>query len=188
MSEVIGNYENHEKSGPDPEKLEKLSRENFERMERDAAEAEAKKDTLAAIREKLEKTALSKEKIKLDQNETRPSGLNVPIGRSLRESAVKRGTKQVQNELSGRDRAFSRVIHQPVVEALSNAAEGTVARPSGLLVGGLFSVLSSIAVLYICRHYGYQYNYLVGLACFAAGFLVGLVFEGIYKLFFKPRH
>lgn len=89
---------------------------------------------------------------------------------------------QAQRRLKPLEQKFSHVIHNPAVDTASNIAGGTVARPSGLLWGGIFSLIGSIGVIVICRYYGYEYNYLIGLASFAGGFIVGLILEAGLKL------
>jgi cobalamin biosynthesis Mg chelatase CobN len=159
------------------------SREAAEFREREAAKAEAEKPSFEKINEQL-KEALEKQKpLRHEQQESSSSGTGHYASTGLRSHALNTTVKRTQRQLSGAERTFSKVIHQPAVDAVSNAAEATVARPYSLLVGGLFSAAASLAVLYICRHYGYEYNFLIGLASFAGGFVLGLVAEGLYRLF-----
>lgn len=89
--------------------------------------------------------------------------------------------KQAQNTLSAPERQFSKIIHNSKVETISDAAGGTIARPSGLLWGGIFSLIGSVGVLLVCRYYGYEYNYLIGMASFAGGYFMGFLLEGLAK-------
>jgi hypothetical protein len=90
--------------------------------------------------------------------------------------------RSVQKELKGPERAFSKFIHNEAVDNISAVAGATVARPTGLLLGGVFSVIASIAVLVICRFYGYEYNYTIGLLSFVGGFFFGNVVELLARL------
>lgn len=185
MSEREPQYETGKHSELDKKNLEKLSEDNYERMREAAEKAEATKDSTEAIRERIEKTARSKEDIQSSNSETAASESPLPVGSQLKGNAFKQRMREVQRKETPAQRTFSKFIHQPVVESVSNVAEGTVARPSGLLFGGLLSVISSIAVLYICRHYGYEYNFLIGMLFFVGGFVLGILIEGIYRLFKK---
>ena len=89
--------------------------------------------------------------------------------------------KQAQNTLSSPERQFSKIIHNSKVETISDAVGGTIARPSGLLWGGIFSLIGSVGVLLVCRYYGYEYNYLIGIASFAGGYFIGFLLEGLAK-------
>ncbi len=163
------------------------SREAAEIREREAAKAETERDSIEAIRDRLEKATQDKELPKSDLQESASSESANYASTGLKSHALNTTIKRTQRQLSGAERTFSKVIHQPAVDAVSSAAEATVARPYSLLVGGLFSAIASLVVLYICRHYGYEYNFLIGLASFAGGFVLGLVLEGLYRLFKKAR-
>lgn len=95
----------------------------------------------------------------------------------IKSHSAKQAIQRVQKQLSPPERQFSRIVHNKTVDTISEVAGNTVARPSGLLLGGIFSLLGSIAVIVICRFYGYEYNYLIGSICFIGGFFLGLLFE-----------
>ena len=44
-------------------------------------------------------------------------------------------------------------------------------------------MIGSLGVLYVCKHYGYEYNFMIGMACFVGGFFLGLIFELLYRMF-----
>lgn len=157
------------------EKLEKL-------REAAAEEAEAGRESPEKLQERAEQAAQSGERIAAAHFENAASESPMPLGRGLEDHAYKQNLRRAQKSMSAPQRQFSQFIHKRGVETASNIGGATVARPSGLLAGGLFSVLSSLAILYICRHYGYEYNFLVGLVSFAGGFILGILVEGLYKL------
>src|SRR5690606_36501416 len=97
--------------------------------------------------------------------------------RELKDLAYRRTLKRVQSKLPAPARAFSKVIHNPAVEAASELAGKTVARPSGVLAGGVAAFLGSSLFLWVARHYGYEYNYVLFALCFVGGFFVGLLVE-----------
>jgi hypothetical protein len=95
--------------------------------------------------------------------------------------------KRVQKQLPPTQRTLSKIIHNPAVDAVSTVAGETVARPSGLLSGALFSIIANLLIIGICRYYGYEYNYLIGLLGFVGGFVVGLFVELVYRATTKNR-
>ncbi len=97
-------------------------------------------------------------------------------------SGSKRLIKSAQKQLSAPERQFSKLVHNTSVEAVSDLTGATIARPSGMLAGGIASLLISIAVIFICRFYGYEYNYLIGIVAFIAGFFLGLLVELLLKV------
>jgi hypothetical protein len=94
----------------------------------------------------------------------------------------KRTLQSVQKDLSTPEKALSKVIHNPTVDALSEVAGKTVARPSGFLTGAIFAFVGSSAFLWISKHYGYKYNFLLFVIFFGVGFVVGLVLEALLRL------
>lgn len=174
-----------------PEKLEARNRELEAERERAAAEAEQNLDSIEIIRDRLEQVLGNQEKStgeRHEKHEKAASENRAPIGKHLQRHGRNQTLKVVRKQLPASQRVMSRLIHQAQVEAISNAAEGTVARPSGLLGAGVFSVITSLAVLYICRHYGYEYNFFIGLASLAAGFALGIIGEGLLRLAKPRRH
>lgn len=109
------------------------------------------------------------------------------VNRELKQQTWSRTMTRVRKHLSAPNRAFSKVIHQPAVNALSEVGGKTVARPSGLLMGGLCAFLASSVVLWMAKYYGFAYNYLLFLIVFAGGFALGLVLEFVFWIFRRKK-
>ncbi|HEX7632800.1 MAG TPA: hypothetical protein VF401_00575 [Candidatus Saccharimonadales bacterium] len=99
------------------------------------------------------------------------------IDKNLRKISYNRTKKNIQRQLPVQERLLSKVIHQPVVRVVSETAGKTVSRPSGLLGGGLVALIGTSGYLYLAKHLGFRYNYLVFLVLFASGFILGLILE-----------
>jgi hypothetical protein len=99
------------------------------------------------------------------------------INRQLKQITLRRELKQLQRKETPAERALSRLMHQPVVRTVSEAASQTVSRPSGLLGGSLTAFMGTSAYLYLSKHFGFQYNYLMFLLLLATGFIFGLLLE-----------
>lgn len=190
MSEKTYTHQSHEQDKPNHE-LEDHSKELLNELAEKGQEAsrqnaENKAEQLDELRNEASSEALPSqdllaEQIKQDEPAA-PAGL---VGRDLKDIKYKRTLQSVRKGLSVPEKALSRVIHNPVVDAVSTAAEKTVARPSGLLVGSIFAFLGSSVFLYIAKHYGYQYNFLLFALLFIAGFGLGLVLELVFRLLKK---
>jgi len=74
-----------------------------------------------------------------------------------------------------------------VVRITSEAASKTISRPSGLLGGGLMAFAGSLVYLYLAKHIGFRYNYLLFTLLFVGGFAVGLCLEVIIWLVSRQR-
>ena len=90
---------------------------------------------------------------------------------------MRRNLSHVQNKLKPAEKSFSKLIHQPLVRRVSETASQTVSRPSGMLGGGVVAFLGSLLYLYLAHHIGFTYNYLLFLAFFTVGFVLGVALE-----------
>lgn len=160
--EVERPHEDAEASKPLEKQPEKDSRESIE-----------------SIQKSIDQYAHSTKEITVEEQETKPSGTY--LSREVKQSAYKQTMKQMRRHLSSPERTFSRIIHQPIVDVVSENSAKTIARPSGILGGGITALLGGSALLYLAKHYGFQYNYLVFILLFVAGFALGLLLEIVFK-------
>jgi tetrahydromethanopterin S-methyltransferase subunit G len=109
------------------------------------------------------------------------------VPKSLKDMAEKRTLKQVRKNLPRSQRAFSHLVNQPVVDSVSEFSGKTIGRPSGLLAGSILAFIGSSIFLYIDKHYGYNYNFLLWALFFVGGFVIGLIFEVLVTLFRHSR-
>ena len=143
-------------------------------------------EKLKAITEKIEKEALSSKELDINHETDHKKAVHHHKGPHHEYNGAQ-AIKRVQKHLRPSDRRFSKVIHNPKVEIVSDITGGTVARPSGLLYGGLFSLLSSLFLYLLSRHYGYEYSYFVGILFFGGGFVFGLLVESVLRIFKKSK-
>lgn len=99
------------------------------------------------------------------------------VNSELRSISVRRELKNLQRKEKVPVRAFSQLVHAPVIRQVSELAGSTVSRPSGMLGAGLTALVGTSGYLYLARHIGFQYNYLIFLLLLAGGFIIGLVLE-----------
>lgn len=134
------------------------------------------------IRRSVEQHSVPSETIQKQHLDNDKPAAHVPTAnRHVKKHALDQTLRQVRRQLPRRERQLSKFIHNSAVEQISTAASETIARPSGLLVGGLFSLLSSLGLLIICYRYGYSYNFLIAIAFFGGGFIAGIVLEAIVR-------
>lgn len=160
--------------------------------EKKLAEHEAKAEkqpNVHQLRSKIEKAALSSEEVRAKAEHAKPHRPKKDeyVSRETKKLVYQRTLLTVRRRLSPMARATSKIIHRPAVEVLSEAAGKTVARPSGLLGGGLVAFTGTAAYYYVTRHYGYPYRPSVFLFLLVAGFLIGWFLEGILKTFRRSR-
>lgn len=142
-------------------------------------------EELEKIRQKVERQAPVKSEKTQTEKEHPSHGHPVIINKQLKDMAFSRSMTRTRKKLSRSSRAFSKVIHTPVIDRASEVAGKTVARPSGMLVGAFLAFIGTSALLWTTRHYGYTYNYLMVVLLFAGGMVLGLGLEGLYKVLRK---
>lgn len=184
MSEFSPKHENNSEQKHDSEEYYDVSKKTPEVDHR-----HEHKEDIKNIRENVGEFSKTSAEISKHHNKKDEAPKNnykhVQTGSQLHSQALSQNLKKVQKHLPVYQQQFSKFIHKPVVEKVSEGVGATVARPSGLLFAGIFSFTASLAVLTICRYFGYEYNFLIGLASLAGGFIVGLFLEAISKMIKK---
>ncbi len=121
----------------------------------------------------IEKKSHSKERSRTAP----PASRRGAIDKKELNAAYARRLSKVQSELSDSSRAFSKVIHNPVVEKTSDALESTVARPNALLAGAVFAFIATLALYLVAKNYGYRLSGFETIGGFVLGWIVGLLFD-----------
>jgi len=93
--------------------------------------------------------------------------------------------KRVQRQLGAPGRSFSRLIHNPAVERVSETLEKTIARPSAVLGGSLFATVGLAIMLYAARRNGFALSGSELALFLAIGWLVGLLSELLWRKILK---
>lgn len=170
-----------ENSAEQKEKLQHLLEKSQEAHNKPAENAEN-------LRHTVEQEALTAKELqgKIGEKE-KPKPTNLAITKATKKAAYKKTLRHVQRELPKRERAFSKVIHQPVIEKVSEVGGKTIARPSGILAGGICALIGSSVVLYMAKHYGFRYNFFLFILLMVVGFGIGLILELLWSSTKKLR-
>jgi hypothetical protein len=144
-----------------------------------AAHEQAAHKHAEQARNKIEQAAEHDDPIARLEAAEKASGVELPthVNQDLKKLTLRRQLQHIQRQLPAGDRTLSKIIHQPVVRVVSEAAGKTISRPSGLLGGGLVAFLGTSGYLYLAKHLGFTYNSFVFIALFVGGFLIGLALE-----------
>lgn len=170
-----GNKEAYRSPEAAREQLEAVRKE----IEAKAEKAPDNKDTLELSR-RVEQQAISgKEISRAEHTENRHHP--VLVNKQLKDIAYNRTMTRVRKHLSTPSRAFSKAVHSKLLDRPSEIAAKTVARPSSMLGGALVAALGTSTLLWVTKHFGYEYNYLVVIALFAIGMFLGLFIELAWK-------
>lgn len=172
------NFGSHESF--DEKKLAEQGREYQDRLDerrREKAELSKEVDAASARHEALEQAAKVEKEKQHESKETSPAERRGPITKRERKASYDARMNEVRSQMSAPSRTFSKVIHNPAVEKVSDAVGGTVARPNAILAGAVSAFILTLVVYLIARYYGYPLSGTETIASFALGWVLGLVFD-----------
>lgn len=98
-----------------------------------------------------------------------------------------RTLSSVRRQLTAPEKQLSKFIHKPVIEKTSDFVGKTVARPSGILLGGIFSFVGSLGVYLMARYLGGEIRYSIFAVTFVGGYLLGLIVELAWRLLTRKK-
>lgn len=150
-----------------------------EKIEKAAERArEAHEDSPDTARHEALEQAKTAEKEQTQEHEVAPAERRSTVAsKAERKQAYKSIMTDVQDQLPAGSRAFSKLIHNPVVEKTSEAVGNTVARPNAILAGSVSAFLVVLAVYLIARYYGYPLSGSESVLAFIAGWLLGILYD-----------
>jgi len=99
------------------------------------------------------------------------------VSKKERTASYKHHMKQLQSELSPTQRAFSKVIHNPVIEKTSEVVGSTIARPNAILAGAFVAFVLVLAVYVISKFYGYTLSGFETIGAFIVGWVLGILYD-----------
>jgi hypothetical protein len=183
MSETAPKFEHdldspeHEKNHEHHEKLKETPESSVEHIQ---VKHEAPLD-LEKIRETVEKEGEHVEIHAAEVEKEEPRHI-APPDTELRKVTLNNTMARIRRQLPGPEKTFSKVIHQPVIDKVSEITGKTIFRPIGFMLGAMIGLVGSSVVLFLSRHYGFKYNYITFFAFFIIGLVLGMVLEILARL------
>ena len=163
------------------ERLRKNAERNAERSkENNAEKLEQSRQDVERVAEKQQKTAVESAPERVD---TRPDVAT----RSERKQAYDAHMDQARSHMKPAGRTFSKVIHNRAVETASDITGKTVARPNAILAGSFTAFVMVLGVFLVARHYGYPLSGSESIIAFAAGWVLGVLFDYL-RVMITGRH
>jgi len=162
-----------------PEKLSQIERT----LEKDAKDAEMKHsgEKIKAKRE-VEQAISGAEKA--PKGAERADKKRETPHKGIKKQEYKATMRRVESRLPVYQKAFSKVIHNRVVDSVSNVAGKTIARPSGLLGGAIAAFVGMLVVYLNARRVGFEYPVGATFIFFASvGWIIGILIEYLFVAF-----
>jgi general stress protein CsbA len=182
-------YHSSHEQGEIPKSHEVTNDSLKNKLERELTAEEEKhgsEENLEAIRRKVEKQApIQHERPHSEKEQTKNHP--VLVNKQLKDMAFSRSMTRTQKKLSAPSRAFSKVVHTPIIDTTSEFVGKTIARPSGVLTGAFISFVGTSVLLWATRYYGYTYNYLLVILLFVGGMVAGMTIEGLWHVIRRKK-
>lgn len=168
------NVETPKVSAEKYEELAKNIEASAEHLE--SGEKAAEKARIEALESAISVEKGSAEK-KTRANDTPTPRRRGGISKKEKTASYKKHMKQVQAELPAPQRAFSKVIHAPIVEKTSEFIGATVARPNAILSGAVVAFFLVLAVYLIAKNLGYVLSGFETIGAFIIGWVLGVLYD-----------
>lgn len=152
-------------------------REKLKESRERAAEKSVERSVESAHQEALEQAAkverLEKQR---KTHEISPAERRGPT-KNEKKASYEKTMVEARSHMSAPSRAFSKLIHNQVVEKVSDAVGNTVARPNAILSGAVLAFLLTLGVYLVARMNGYQLSGSETIVAFALGWILGIVYD-----------
>ncbi len=140
-------------------------------------EANKQPEQLKEAREQVERYAQHQENKHHNSAEKEQHTFSPATKGRQKKLAFKQTMKHTQAKLKPTDRVFSKVIHQPVIEKVSDISAKTLFRPSVTLGAALGALIGGAIFYGFARFYGFDLSGSEFLVCAVIGAVIGLVWE-----------
>ena len=167
-----------------------LSSENNNENSNETSEHLAK--NIEKIRSSIDKQSIAKsEQLKnnynnIDQHES--SYHQHYVTKKIKAVTYKKTLTETRKSLSKPQKILSKIIHQPIVESVSEVGAKTIARPSGLLSGGVVGFFGSTLLIFFAKDIGFELPSSAFMVLFLAGFIFGIALELLWSMIMKRRY
>ncbi len=89
----------------------------------------------------------------------------------------KKTLKEIRSQMNTPSRAFSRVIHFPIIEKTSDIVSGSLARPNAIVAGSTMSFVLVVLIYTVAKHYGYPMSGFETIGAFIIGWVIGITYD-----------
>jgi hypothetical protein len=177
--------QDHERASAE---LESMGREQLESLKANPEKSvEHAEQRAEAAREVINKTEPVPEPEPGDKEQEMPTPAVSFVARLDHALNYTQTLASVQRKLDPVSRSFSKAIHAPAIEKTSEALEGTVMRPS-IVAGATWTAFITGLIFYlVARYYGFTLSGSEMLIALVAGAILGIVLEGLARLFRRRR-
>lgn len=160
------------------EKLRSIPEKSVEKPGHD------REKNIERARQSLEQERLATREKPSEKRES--EGVHRVFTKKQQRMAYKSEMKKIQSQLPPATRVFSKIVHNPVVETVSDVAAETVFRPSFLITGALGGLIVGGGLYIVAKMQGFilpNSQFIIG---FLIGGVLGVVVEVAIRIF-RPK-
>lgn len=162
------------------EQLDNIERLEANQLDREKS-LESNEKTSERARVEALKEAMSVERGSAEKQRKEPSSparrRHGVVSTQEKKTNFKKTMKRIQEDMPPAKRAFSKFIHNPVVEKTSEVVGSTVARPNGILAGAATAFFLVLLVYLVAKHFGYPLSGFEVIGAFIVGWLLGNLYD-----------
>lgn len=148
--------------------------------EKDSVKQQETLNDTKILAEKADRERETTEDQKRSPAERRISGAP---SKKKRQAAYDATLKEIRSEMKPGERLVSNIIHNKVVEPVSDFVGATVARPNAMLSGSIVAFISVTIVYFLAKNYGYQLSGFETIGAFIFGWVLGIIYDYVSTLF-----
>lgn len=158
------------------ERAAELQKTAENRVERSG---EHQTEAIEKARSETQEALLSKERGGAEKKSGgEPSGRIVrKVTKKDKEVVYQQTLKEIRTQMNAPSRTFSKIIHNRVVEQVSDIAGNTIARPNAIISGSTVALILVSLVYVIAKKYGYPMSGFETIGAFIIGWLIGVIYD-----------
>jgi hypothetical protein len=157
-----------------------------ESHERSYKRAEPKQQSPERLSEKEAHQASENARREKRTHQARRHNASHAIGRDDREASFDETMEHTRTKLPRALRPFSRIIHNPTIEGLSEFLGETIFRPNAILAGGVTAFVVVLGLYFYAKYAGFALKGSETIIAFGIGWVAGLLFD-LFKGMFGKR-
>lgn len=116
-----------------------------------------------------------------------PLSESTPKNNKQRETSFRQTMRSAQSKMSAPERTFSKIIHNPIVERVSDTISTTIARPDAIVSGALCAFLAVLSLYLTARYVGFALSGFETIGAFIVGWVIGMGYDFIKSVFPKNK-
>lgn len=168
----------------------KQSRDMLSVLEKEANHSRNKHaESIDSIRKLIENHAQTGEKTNINNKLKAPAEQSHHyLTKKIKTEQYKKTLHITRQNLRSSEAVFSRFIHKPIVETISEVSVKIIARPVAIISGAIITIIGGLTVFVIAKKIGFTLPFSLIIVLYFSGYLFGLLLEVSARLIKRNIH